>query len=121
MERDGRGRLNWRREMRKNVAFLVHGGGHFAGVQTPRLRKRRGASAGRVKPRPFGKPKPKAAPRGVSAPDRILHLPILGCAGVDGRPSRVLPMKIALQYREQASRVYYRAVFEAKKEIPDKT
>jgi hypothetical protein len=30
-------------------------------------------------------------------------------------------MKIALQYREQASRVYYRAVFEAKKEIPGKT
>jgi len=43
---------------------------------------------------------------------------ILGCAGVDGRPSGVLPMKITLQYHEQARRVYYGAVFEAKKEIP---
>ncbi len=29
-------------------------------------------------------------------------------------------MKIALRYREQARRVYYGAVFEAKKEIPDR-
>jgi hypothetical protein len=29
----------------------------------------------------------------------------------------VLPMKIALQYREQARRVYYGPVFEAKTEI----
>jgi hypothetical protein len=42
---------------------------------------------------------------------------ILGCAGVDGRPSGVL-RKVALQDREQARRVYYGAVFEAKKEIP---
>jgi len=41
---------------------------------------------------------------------------ISGCAGVDGRPSGVLPMKIAFQYREQARRVNYGAVFEAKKE-----
>src|ERR1017187_2749675 len=45
----------------------------------------------------------------------------LGCAGVDGRPSAVLPMKIVSQCREQARRAYYGAVFEAKKEIPDET
>ncbi len=37
---------------------------------------------------------------------------------MDGRPSGVLRIKIALQYREQARRVYYGAVFEAKQEIP---
>jgi uncharacterized protein YdhG (YjbR/CyaY superfamily) len=42
---------------------------------------------------------------------------ILGRAGVDGRPPGVLPMKIALLYREQARQVYHGAVFEAKKEI----
>src|ERR1017187_6526758 len=45
----------------------------------------------------------------------------LGCAGVDGRPSAVLQMKIVSQCREQARRAYYGAVFEAKKEIPDET
>jgi hypothetical protein len=43
-----------------------------------------------------------------------------GCASVDGRPSGMLPLKIALKYREPARRVYYGAVFEAKKEILDK-
>jgi hypothetical protein len=43
---------------------------------------------------------------------------ISGCAGADGRPSGVLPMKIVSQCREQARRVYYGAVFEIKKEIP---
>jgi Transposase DDE domain group 1 len=42
---------------------------------------------------------------------------ISGCAGADGRPSGVLPMKIVSQCREQARRVYYGAVFEIKKEI----
>ena len=42
---------------------------------------------------------------------------ILGRAGVDGRPSGVLSMKIISQCREQARRVYYGAVFEIKKEI----
>ena len=36
-----------------------------------------------------------------------------------GRPSGVLPMKIALQYRDQARRVYCCVVFEPKKEILD--
>jgi len=44
---------------------------------------------------------------------------ILRCAGVMDRPSGALPVKIALPYREQARRVYYGAVFEAKKEILD--
>jgi len=44
--------------------------------------------------------------------------PISGCAGADGRPSGVLPIKIVSQCREQARRVYYGAVFEIKKEIP---
>jgi hypothetical protein len=43
---------------------------------------------------------------------------ISGCAGADGRPSGVLPIKIVSQCREQARRVYYGAVFEIKKEIP---
>jgi hypothetical protein len=40
---------------------------------------------------------------------------ISGCAGAEGRPSEVLSMKIALQYCEQASRVYYGAVFRSQK------
>jgi len=35
---------------------------------------------------------------------------VSGCAGADGRPSGVFPMKIVSQRREQAKRVYYRAV-----------
>jgi hypothetical protein len=42
-----------------------------------------------------------------------------GCAAAAGRPSGVLPMKNRLRCREQARRVYYGAVFEIKKEIPD--
>jgi hypothetical protein len=45
---------------------------------------------------------------------------ILDCAGLDGRPLGVLPMKIDLQNREQARRAYYGAVFETKKKIPEK-
>jgi len=40
---------------------------------------------------------------------------IFGCAGVDGRPSGVLPMKIVLQCREQSRPVYHGDVFEGKK------
>jgi len=36
-------------------------------------------------------------------------------AGVDRRPSGVLPMKIASQCREQAREVYYGVIFEIKK------
>jgi hypothetical protein len=43
---------------------------------------------------------------------------ISGFAGADGRPSGALLMKIVSQRREQAGRVYYGAVFGAKKEIP---
>jgi hypothetical protein len=39
---------------------------------------------------------------------------------VDGRPSGVLRRKIVSQCREQARRVYYSAVLEAKKEILDR-
>jgi hypothetical protein len=40
---------------------------------------------------------------------------ISSCAGAEGRPSGVLSMKIALQYCEQASRVYYGVVFRSQK------
>lgn len=43
---------------------------------------------------------------------------ITGCAGVDGRPSGVLPMKIASHCREQTRRVYRGTVFGAQNEIP---
>jgi hypothetical protein len=41
---------------------------------------------------------------------------ISDCAGADGRPLGLLPMKIVPQYCEQARRVYYDAAFEIKKE-----
>jgi hypothetical protein len=39
----------------------------------------------------------------------------------NGRPSGSAPDENRLQYREQARRVYYGAVFEIKKEIPSRT
>lgn len=44
--------------------------------------------------------------------------PLSPCAGADGSRSGMLPMKVVLRCREHARRVYYCAVFEAKKEIP---
>ena len=44
--------------------------------------------------------------------------PIWGCAGADGRPSEVLPMKNRFTVSRQEKHVYYGAVFETKKEIP---
>jgi hypothetical protein len=42
---------------------------------------------------------------------------ISGCAGEDGRPQGVLPMKIVSQCREQARWVYHGAIFKIKKKI----
>src|ERR1039458_651914 len=54
---------------------------------------------------------------GVEMQKRLESGAISGCAGADGRPAGVLPIKIVSQCREPARRMYYGAVFEIKKEI----